>query len=61
MSRTDVSDIDGYPSSDEPESMCSEGSHSIEADERGVYECVRCGFSLQSLVDWWGHDVEVGR
>lgn len=57
MSGTDVSAINSYPSSTEPAAMCDDGEHVVEADGRGGRECVLCGYSVQSLVDWWGHEV----
>lgn len=63
MSRTDISEVVNLELGDsaDPASMCSETEHVIETDERGIDECVRCGYSLQSLVDWFGHNVEVDR
>ena len=57
MTGSDVSHIVDYPRQTEPAAMCRDGEHVIGTNSAFVSSCLVCGYSLQSLRDWWGHEV----
>ena len=57
ISNTDVSRITDLPGEGNYNG-CDPDRHCIVRDVRLDFKyCTRCGYALQSLVDWWGQEL----
>lgn len=39
---------------------CDPADHEFETEFGRWYTCTKCGYSLQSLNNWWGQDISLG-